>query len=70
METLVIEDLHKQLDLYKQKELKLKASTLKSKQRPEFKESQKEYNKKLTCICSYKWNTVFKENYSECSMDN
>lgn len=39
-------EMQKQLDLYKQKELNRKKSIDKSKQRPDYKDKVKEYNKK------------------------
>ena len=41
-----IDEMQKQLDLYKQKELNRKISIDKSKQRPDYKDKVKEYNKK------------------------
>ena len=48
MEQFDIKDLQNQLELYKQKELKIKEQRKRSKERPEYKKKQNEYQKVLS----------------------
>jgi hypothetical protein len=60
-----IEILLKQLDVYKQKEIKIKEQKKKSKQRPEYTQQQKEYQKVYQKVYQKKYYNDKKEEFSK-----